>query len=76
MTEDPLGQTYEKGYLGIFILKLGIISVFISIFRRGLRVIYNSDIVKKRDPYWDLKTLKLKLGFFGLFSTPPPPSII
>ena len=31
-TVDPLRQTSEKGYLGIFILKMGILSVYILIF--------------------------------------------
>ena len=31
MAEDPLGQTSEKGYFGIFALKMGILSVFILI---------------------------------------------
>ena len=30
--EDPLGQTPEKGYLGAFTLKMGILSVFMFIF--------------------------------------------
>ena len=34
--EDPLGQTSDKGYLGLFTLKMGILSVFILLFEEGV----------------------------------------
>ena len=42
MAEDPLEQTSKKGYLGIFTMKMGKLSVF--------RVIFNSDMFEKLGP--------------------------
>ena len=33
MAGDPLGETPEKGYLGVFTFKMGILSLFIFIFK-------------------------------------------
>ena len=49
MADAPLGQTSEKGYLGIFTLRMGKSSC-ICILGGGLRVIYNSDIFEKSRP--------------------------
>ena len=47
----PLGQTSEKGYLGLITLKMGKLSVFISYLLEGcLRVIHNSNIFENLDP--------------------------
>ena len=35
MAEDPLGQAFEKGYLGIFTLKRVNLNVLIFLFRMG-----------------------------------------
>ena len=70
MAEEPPGLTSQKGYLGIFTLKRGKLSVFLFFLGWGLRVTYNSDFFEKfgfsnvRIWIWDI---------FVFFLTPPPP---
>ena len=66
--EDPLGQTPEKSYLGVFHLKWHIKCFYFYFLGGVLRVIYNSDTFEK----WGLKVHKLKLGIFCVFFRPPP----
>ena len=61
--EEPLGQPSEKGYLGIFTLKIGILSVFIFIFRRWSEAI---GLKPMNCIFWIFQTtFTLKLSFLG-----------
>ena len=71
--EDPLGQTPEKSYLGVFHLKWHIKCFYFYFLGGVLRVIHSSDIFENlRPPTLGFKNSQIEIGnYLGVFSTPP-----